>query len=163
MKTSQPSFHCIANLGDATPIEHGGVFVLVDKRGIYDPELWIFDADEMELTRFSITQCTRCPSDENSLSDNRFHSDSPAWFAKAGGIAGVASFCGMSDYQFRGLLSSSDPVERATAYLTLYQYHGAENFGGAEKIDRKFAAKICRRALTQIRQAENWSDGFIGA
>ena len=41
--TNQPSWKVIANLGDATPLEYGGAFLLVDETGVYCPELIVWD------------------------------------------------------------------------------------------------------------------------
>ena len=43
--TAQPSYFCIANLGDSDPFLYGGAFVCIDRRGIYDPILLIYDTD----------------------------------------------------------------------------------------------------------------------
>jgi len=77
MKTNQPSWHCIANLGDATPEDHGGAFVLVDKRGIYTPELWLCEPGERDgsgaqWSTILLEQLTPCPSAKENLGDNRF-------------------------------------------------------------------------------------------
>ena len=57
---------CIANLGDANPLDHGGAFVMrsIDPRET--PQLWILeapcdDADpplEWTLYRFDLDRCT---------------------------------------------------------------------------------------------------------
>ena len=165
MKTNQPSWHCIINLGDATPEDHGGAFVLVDKRGIYAPELWVLEPGEEEgegatLCRFSLDLCTRCKGNENSLSDNRFHNDLPAWFGKAEDLESAASTFGLSSYKLHDLLSNSCPIERAEGYRVLLGNYGAENFGGAEPITRKDSKALCRKMLRQIAAADKWTDGF---
>lgn len=160
MKTSQPSWHCIANQGDTDPLEHGGAFVLVDKRGVYTPELWVYAPDQKTLARVMLDLCTRCPSDENSVSDNRFHADSPAWFGEKKDLESVASFIGMSDWQFRDLLTSSNPLDRAEGYSALLSYWGAENFGGAEPITDKDVRLLCNVMRRQIAAAGNWKDGI---
>jgi hypothetical protein len=43
METNQPSWKCICNLGDATPLEYGGAFLMIDETGVYDPELVVWD------------------------------------------------------------------------------------------------------------------------
>ena len=36
---SQPKWKKIANLGDVNPLDHGGLFVLIDETGVYPPEM----------------------------------------------------------------------------------------------------------------------------
>lgn len=161
MKTNQPSWHCIANLGDVTPLDYGGAFVLIDKRGIYCPELWIYDADEKTLSTVLLELCTRCPSDENSVSDNRFHADSPAWFGNAEDLESIAATSDMSAYGLRDCLQSACPVERAHGYLAVISHHGIENFDQyPDKYTRKEATELCNIMRRQIAAAANWKDGI---
>lgn len=44
MKSNQPVWKFVANPGDANPIDHGGLFVLVDETGVYPPEMGVDDA-----------------------------------------------------------------------------------------------------------------------
>lgn len=46
---TQPQWKCIANLGDVNPVEHGGMFVLIDETGKHDPQLEVNTVDEGEL------------------------------------------------------------------------------------------------------------------
>lgn len=163
-KNNQPSWHCVANFGDATPEDHGGAFLMIDKRGIYTPELWVFEPDEEDekkgrLCRFSIEHLTRCKGNENCLSDNRFHNDIPAWFGKESDLKRVAETFGVSFYTLHSELQGA-PGERAHHYYSLFFYHGADNFGGWEDIERREAVKLCKKAMRQIQQAEKWVDGF---
>ena len=163
MKTAQPSWHCIANFGDINPHEHGGEFVLIDKRGVYSPELWILtvtDSGKRHLCRFPLDLCTRCPSAPDSVSDNRFHADSPAWFGKAEDLESVASFAGMSDWQFRDSLTSGNPLERAHAYSSLRAYFGSENFGGEDELTAGESRKLCAVMRRQMAATNNWKDGI---
>ncbi|NCC40917.1 MAG: hypothetical protein EOM21_16010 [Gammaproteobacteria bacterium] len=45
--TNQPVWKVIHNLGDATPLEYGGAFLLVDETGVYAPELIVWDEPTM--------------------------------------------------------------------------------------------------------------------
>jgi hypothetical protein len=163
METAQPSWHCIANLGDINPHEHGGEFVLIDKRGVYTPELWILtvsDSGKRHLCRLALDLCTRCPSAPDSVSDNRFHADSPAWFGKADDLKSVANSSALSDWQFRDSLTSSDPLTRAGAYSLLVAYFGSENFGGEDEMTPSESRKLCTVMRRHIAAANNWKDGF---
>ena len=40
--TKQPKWTCIANLGDASPIEHGGCFVFTDDTNVYSAEMEVW-------------------------------------------------------------------------------------------------------------------------
>lgn len=105
METKQPAWKFIANLGDASPLEHGGFFVYQDETGVYAPEArylepndstWervnhCMDCEGMEAPcskhakleyaleyRFSLDRCTLT---EGILSDNPYHPLHPAWWA----------------------------------------------------------------------------------
>ena len=74
MKTNQPSYHCITNIGDVNPEEYGGQFVCIDKTGFYDPILLVYDADFDTLYDITLTRCIRV--NEESVSDNVYHPSS---------------------------------------------------------------------------------------
>lgn len=50
--TRQPEWEYVANLGDASPIDHGGFFIFEDRTGVYPPEVEVLippeedDSDE---------------------------------------------------------------------------------------------------------------------
>lgn len=46
VKTMQPDWELIANLGDVNPFEHGAVFIFTDKLGNYDPEMVVIQWDD---------------------------------------------------------------------------------------------------------------------
>jgi hypothetical protein len=140
---SQPEYKIVGNLGDASPIEHGGFFVYVDTTGVYDPqaELVIPPADGMEddegatwtVYRFDLPRCTFDPQ-SGVLSDNKFHPQHPAWFAQAEAeksacskLSRVADFAGIELEELRNWLCS-EPMQRAQAYQLIGEYHGWENF-----------------------------------
>jgi hypothetical protein len=45
-QTLQPSYWCIENLGDVDPLQHGGKFVCIDRRGVYAPIMLILQEPE---------------------------------------------------------------------------------------------------------------------
>ena len=165
MKTNQPSWHCIANLGDATPNVHGGAFVLIDKRGIYTPELWIVTPDDEDpnddkpratLCRVMLDECFRTTPHGSEVSDNKYHQQSPAWFD----LESLASTYGTDAYSLASQLTSSNPLDRAQVYQALVEYYGAENFGGADPMTGKESAALCRKFLRQEKAAAAWKDGI---
>lgn len=172
--TAQPSFHCIANIGDATPILHGGAFVLVDLRGCYDPELLILEphgsdryGDPTHWKHFSIL-CERLTAikdgDGNcvALSDNPFHVDCPAWFGTEENLQSLAGSTGASVYELVFEATSSNPVNRASFYQKLLDCCGSVNFGAEpQEMNRKEAKALCAAMKRQIEEARAWHDGWI--
>lgn len=178
--TNQPSFWCVANIGDAHPYEHGGAFVLVDRRGIYCPELVVMtdsvDSSECRLAyNIQLERLTAIKSDKLStneetvshngwigVSDNRFHTNKCAWFGNYASLRRVAEFI---DYSFDKLvvdLLSSDPVVLASAYKDLADYHGLINFDSDPRtLSGEKAKLMCDRFLAQIEESLNWHDGYF--
>jgi hypothetical protein len=128
---SHPDWECIANLGDVNPIDHGGKFVLVDKTGVYPPEMEVLEplepcgqeAEVWQVWRFPMDRCTYI---DGVLSDNPYHPDKPAWFADD--ISDIASMYGVERDELIGQLCSEAPRERAEGYYCLFGYYPAENF-----------------------------------
>ena len=174
MKTKQPKWKFIANLGDTHPITYGGYFIFIDETGVYPPEAELLqepsddevnrddrakDKAERDLARefeaanpdadpaacdsyvvehlpkrwtstlkwmvyrFTLNPCTYI---DGVLSDNKFHPEYPAWFARD--LHSIASSSGQpSDHAFIGMFLSDDPCERAWAWRAVGEYHGFEN------------------------------------
>jgi hypothetical protein len=177
--TQQPSFWCIANIGDADPYEHGGAFVLVDRRGIYPPELITVesfdDSDQrvshlIQLERLTIIKSTKPVAEEEShkangwigVSDNRFHTDTRAWFGIRSSLKQVAACITDKDVDsFISDLVSNDPVTVAFAYKALADYHGYHNFDSDPRTLSGDKAKLmCDRFLAQIEESQTWHDGY---
>ena len=121
----QPKWVCVAQLGDVNPLDHGGYWVLVDSLGVYAPEgEWVEVGEDDRLTvyRFILYPCSFV---NGVLSDNKFHVDSPAWFADD--LISVAAFCGVSVGELRDCFCAVDPVVRARAYRDVGSYHGFES------------------------------------
>lgn len=157
MRTKQPVWKTPGQLGDINPIDHGGGFVYVDETGTYPPKLeWIepMGKDEYDdptswtVHRFSIKICTYRspagfaltePSPDGILSNNPYHPDLAAWFAKPESeranrpqdttyLANVCEFADCTMDRMIQDLRSNDPMQRASAYLAIAQYHGFGNF-----------------------------------
>ena len=173
--TEQPSYWCIANIGDADPYEHGGAFVLVDRRGIYPPELVTVESfddsadrlvHKIQLDRLTIVKADkpdakRIGDDWIGLSDNRFHPESIAWFGERSELEKVASFVDCGVVKFMNSLISSDPVTVAVAYKALADYHGYINFDSyPQALTGEKAELMCDRFLAQIEESRTWHDGY---
>ena len=142
METKQPIWKFVANLGDVHPIDHGGYFVFVDETGVYPPEAEYLespddDNGEWRIYRFILEPCTYI---NGVLSDNKYHPDKSAWFAKKfnpdrpqdgkGGLIELASFTGQTTLDIICDLCSDDPCKRAFAWRIIGEYHGLENLDG---------------------------------
>jgi len=133
--TKQPEWQCIANLGDASPIEHGGCFVMIDTTKVYpaEMEVWIpsVDDDGTKGTAYRIIldQLVYIRG-ENLLINARIYKDWLAgeelphpiphyneWFASRAVAVNVQTY-----------LSSDDPVDRAVGYRELCEYTGYYTF-----------------------------------
>lgn len=125
---SQPEWECIANLGDVNPIEHGGKFVLVDKTGVYAPEMEVLEKEYHQRNSWLVWRFVMEPHTyiNGVLSDNPYHPDEPAWYADD--IAGVAESCGVEPDELIRNLCSADPRERAEGYYCLFTCLSAADF-----------------------------------
>jgi hypothetical protein len=117
--TNQPVWKRVAQLGDQHPREHGGYWVFVDTTSVYAPEGEFLEVPDDETSprkayRFSLELCT---FQDGVLSDNKFHPDHPAWFAKY--IESIARNSGMKELDLINLFCSKDPIERAEAYRAI--------------------------------------------
>jgi len=144
--TKQPEWECIANLGDVNPIDHGGKFVLVDRTGVYPPEMEVVEElacnpGHWRVWRFSMDRCTYI---NGVLSDNPYHPAHAAWFADD--IRSVAETFSEEPDDLIGYLCSDDPLERARGYECLLGYYGAAEFDSypvefvREEVEERYAA-----------------------
>ena len=145
---SQPTWKCIANCGDVNPIEHGGFFVYIDTTGVYPPEAAKLEANEgnteWTLHRFVLEPCFYT---DGILSDNQYHKDHPAWFAKPESERAdrpqdttyLSDLCDdITEEELVRLFCSDDPLERAQAWRIVGDYHGYENLDSYPlKLNRK--------------------------
>ena len=169
MKTQQPSYWCIENIGDADPLECGGGFVIVDRTGVYDPQLLILDVipyNEFEpysLNSIVLEPLIRIKAEDgfHGLSDNKFHPDLPVWFGDTKSLQAIADFSGRPYYALLDSFLSSCPIERAFAYMDAVRYFGAENFNSEPReITHEKADALCDAMLAQIKQTKTWHIGY---
>ena len=122
---SQPIWKFVANLGEATPLEYGGLFVYTDETGVYPPEMERLEPLEngkFDLRRVCLDPCTY---EDGVLSDNSFHPTLDAWFADDLDL--IASCIGVEHHSLVKQLTSADPVQLARGYEAIGDYHGWEN------------------------------------
>lgn len=138
---AQPEWQFVANLGDASPLDYGGLFVYIDKTGVYAPEMERLELDDEEDENTTYTAyrvvLDKCTYINGVLSDNQYHPDHSAWFAPSdkeiaerpqdSNLYGVASYVGMEIGELRRLFCSDDPCELAEAYRAVLDYHGWDN------------------------------------
>lgn len=138
---SQPKWKCIAQLGDASPTEYGGYWVFVDETGVYPPEAEWLDCPDEDLPtgytayRFILEPCTYI---NGVLSDNKYHPESAAWFAKPESeraarpqdttyLDAIVQALEVPWHKAVEMFCSSDPVQRAWAWRAVGQTHGFIN------------------------------------
>jgi hypothetical protein len=147
--TNQPHWRLVAQLGDVDCLRFGAYWVFEDTTGVYPPEAehWEVPEDDdgvYEVSRVILDRCSYTDAQGATmhpmftggvLSDNKFHPEHEAWFAKE--LFQVAECCGykgpVTQYQqpiaeLRADLCSSKAINRACAYRALAEYHGWVNF-----------------------------------
>lgn len=168
---SQPSFWCVANLGDADPLNYGGKFVCIDRTGVYPPELVVIEApseDEnagrlkyaIQLEPLTVIKDT--DGYTTGLSDNKFHVDSTAWFADREKLSSIADYADISFDDLVNLFLSSQPIEQATAYIMAVDYFGCHSFNEVPvSISADKAKAVCDEFLQQIEETKSWHQGYF--
>ncbi len=135
--TNQPEWEFVANLGDATPLEHGGYFVFKDQTGVYGFEAERVELDEeagtLEVHRVCLDQLKEVRVDNQLfLVTIRYAETWPhpllsyeEWFVDS--LKDVASTMGTTEEELRRMFCSEDGLERAEAYRCVYDHHGWAN------------------------------------
>jgi hypothetical protein len=138
--TNQPVWKYVANLGDASPIEHGGLFLYEDETGVYPAELEKLDepCDDDRLERWTVRRVCldklKLHRVENMLYlvPGAYEPSWPhpvhsyvEWFAKD--LASVAETMGTTRAELEEAFCSDDIKARAWAYQCVYDYHGWDN------------------------------------
>jgi hypothetical protein len=162
---AQPSFHCVANLGDANPFEYGGRFLMIDRRGLYAPELWIFESTEddtkMMQYRVVLDHCFQYNNDGIvQLGTNIHHPHIAEWFGANASIKAMADYVGMNHEELI-IKFCGNAHDRACAYGVAIDYYGLDEFDHypyAFSNARK-AKTFCNRMLRQIANASLLPDG----
>lgn len=121
---------CVANLGDKHPLDHGGLFVMIDTTGEYDPVIESIQPVEcnglVEWERHWVS-LDKCYYTNQVISDNKYHLDCPAWFADSLQAVCESAGMGIEKDGLIALLCSDDPVQRAQGYRMVLDYHGWSN------------------------------------
>ena len=132
MTTTQPVWEFVANIGDASPIEHGGLFVYRDKTGVYPPEMERCDPmldGTIEIRRAVLEPCTFI---DGILSNNKFHPQLVAWFAgdrnnPTEALRAMADTMDRTVDEYVALFTSDCPLERAEAWRDVGDFFGWDN------------------------------------
>lgn len=138
--SEQPKWRLLAQLGDRSPLDHGGLFLFEDTTGVYPPEverLEVLDEDEDNLSweaRRFVLEPLKLERDGNNvyLVPKRYNPTWPhplpsydAWFHKD--LASVAETMGRNVEELREDFVSDDPRVRAFAWVAIGEYHGFDN------------------------------------
>ena len=155
---SQPQWKFLVNLGDLNPLEHDGYFIYVDETGVYQPEAEYVAVEEdpdypnrerLVAYRFILEPCTYI---NGILSDNKFHPDKPAWFAKPESerasrpqdttyLKNLSLCQDIGEEELISLFCSDDPRQRALAWRAVGDHYGYENLDSYPLYLRKREAR----------------------
>jgi len=168
--TQQPVWKMVGQVGDINPIDHSGGFIYIDETGVYPPEVEYihapteYNGEPWVIYRFILEPCTYI---NGVLSDNKFHPDKPAWFAKTEEerkerpqdttyLKNVCDFVGMAEPEMIDLFTSDDPQERAAAWMAVGDYHGFENldeyplvFTNEDQVRVRYAEELLSKQTTK--------------
>lgn len=167
-QTLQPSYWCIANLGDVNPLQYGGKFVCIDRRGIYAPVMMILQEPEgggrnrlcyeIELDRCFIVRDEK--GEMRGVGSNHYHASFTEWFGGYSDLEDVANFAGYnSGIALAALFASQNVLDRAQAYGSAVDYFGAHDF---DQEPREFDNERARDFISLMLKQKSLSlhDGF---
>jgi len=129
--TNQPEWKYVGNIGDASPLEYGGMLVFEDKIGFYPPEMEIIEPNEDrngDIKDYTVYRILLEPHtfENGILSDNPYHKDYPVWYFKD--LEDCAHSSGISIIEMIIMLCSNDTLERALGFRELVGYFGNYKF-----------------------------------
>ena len=138
---SQPLWKYVTNLGDASPIEYGGLFLYEDETGVYPPELEKLEEPRAEDARRKRWTVRRVTLDKLQIvrREDTLYLVPAAWDATwphplpdyvewfASDLSSVAACMGTTRDELEQAFCSDDSASRAWAYQCVYDYHGWDN------------------------------------
>lgn len=138
-----PKWKYIGNLGDVTPLEHGGKFVYIDETGEYSPEIEILDNEIEEngcyvIHRFALDRMQTVTIEgevyllfaefkEIKEESEKTIRNLAEWFSDK--IVQVCDYAGINVEEFYTDICSDDVLKRARCYISIGEYMGYDNFG----------------------------------
>jgi len=125
-----PTRLLIAELGDKYPLEYGGYFVFQDLQAPHRYEAeWLEVPEEGETKYWTVYrfELTRCSYLNGVLSDNIYHPDHPAWFARPGDLVHIAGYSDLLATDLIAMLCSGHPEQMAIAYRAIGEHSGWAN------------------------------------
>lgn len=168
--TRDPNWKFTANLGDANPLDHGGLFLYVDETNVYPPELELLeeppeDSKEgnYEIYRVVLDQLKivteRDDQDRNAthtyLVPASYTSSWPypvsrydVWFHER--LADMAESADADVDELRREFTSDEPMVRARAYLAAIGHLGAHEFDQYKLV------------MTRTEVEARYTDGELG-
>jgi hypothetical protein len=135
-KINQPLWHCVGNLGDASPLDHDALLVYVDRSGQYNPEMEKISQQcdgTYQISRVMLDPC-------------QWDVINKPWFAD--NLESITLFTGSSKQDMIDMFDSSDPLVRARAYEAVADYYGYDNFDGSPL--------VLTRSEVKVRYAEDF-------
>jgi hypothetical protein len=155
--TQQPDWELVGTIGDVDPLGYGGGFVFRDKTGVYAPEIEYVEPigdgssrDDVQSVTVYRTILEPHTYINGVLSDNKYHPESPVWYADD--LDRVCECCDRDRSEMIDALCGSDPMAKAGAYEALAGYFGWHEFDHypltltpAEAEERYAAAKYQTR------------------
>jgi hypothetical protein len=116
-ETQQPDWEEVGHIGDVNWVEHGGGPVMIDRTGVYEPELEYVEPppDDLDFedpkARWTIYRVVLDP-------------EVPDW----GDLEDVARTVGADPSELRADFTSEDPMKRALAYESWASHYGWHEF-----------------------------------
>jgi hypothetical protein len=154
VRTQQPEWVFIGNLGDADPLEHGGYFVYRDRTGVYEDEAEMLSPTvdgDYTVHRFILDRYKALGDDLVPYEWYRGWphpaKDYRPWFQDSLPAAARSAGVGIDDlFEF---LVSADPMRRAEAHKIIAEHHGWEEMDAdplvglsRSEVERRYAEEI---------------------
>jgi hypothetical protein len=135
---SQPLWKFVHNFGDASPLDHGGLFLYEDSTGVYGYEAERIEPNEdedgtVEIRRVCLDRCKEVrDGDRLYLVPFTYEASWPhplasyvEWFAPH--LASIAEYVDSTEEELRAGLCSENGIERLEAYRAIYDHEGWAN------------------------------------
>jgi len=147
--SKQPKWTFVENLGNKSPLDHGGLFLYRDETGVYPEEIerlkplgWDTVGDEsFEVRSFLVERLLEAKNMLVPLMAPKWAEDHGVpvetwveWFSEPKKMFDVELSSGYTAYEIREAFVSTDASTRARAYIAVADYYGWEYFDAAPQV-----------------------------